>query len=577
MTGAGPILRLSERASDDARFCELLLGFSAAASPGLSSRELLQLFCRRGRAYFGATAAYLWQFLPPDQLEGWEADGGMAEQFRGMRLKTAETAFLVEAIQSRKARYVNSLDVSRYPLAAKFEARSALIAPLVVVGNVIGAAVWTHSADPDYFREDHVEKAAILAGQLGALVETARLREQTREEERRSEVLLDLARSMRGAAEASRLLSLVAEKLRLLLQSPLVCVFAGAGGGFQLAAAEAWDPALSASILARREGKGLDFAADISRRAVAAGELITVSVNPASHRLGDVVPAGTLLAAPFSTSSEEGAVLVYPRREATFTGEEKTLAGAVATFAALALSSAGLFKTASSAAHEVNNLLTAIAGFAGLLVENPEVPESTRKNLRVILEEAESTQQSVQNLLRFARPKPVERRPIEVNPVLKRALELGSYDRDNRGVSVIANFGRRLPWVLGDAHRLQQVFWNLLNNACHAVGAQVEAPRIEITTGSRDGAVEVTFRDNRSATGRPDPVFESSYPEPSYPAPPAGDEAGLGLSICYGIVKELGGEILCQNNAPGPGRTFVVRLPVEGAQPEAARQAGSGK
>src|SRR6059036_3152161 len=91
----------------------------------------------------------------------------------------------------------------------------------------------------------------------------------------------------------------------------------------------------------------------------------------------------------------------------------------------------------SGVAHEVNNPLTAILGFADLLMENTEVPESARKDLRVILQEAQRTKQIVQNLLSFARQMPPQRKPIQLNPILKRTIQLRSYDLQSRGVAVI--------------------------------------------------------------------------------------------------------------------------------------------
>ena len=74
----------------------------------------------------------------------------------------------------------------------------------------------------------------------------------------------------------------------------------------------------------------------------------------------------------------------------------------------------------SGVAHEVNNPLTAILGFADLMMENPELPETARKDLRVILQEAQRTKQIVQNLLSFARQMPPQRKPVQLNPVLRR-------------------------------------------------------------------------------------------------------------------------------------------------------------
>ncbi len=210
----------------------------------------------------------------------------------------------------------------------------------------------------------------------------------------------------------------------------------------------------------------------------------------------------------------------------------------------------------SGVAHEVNNPLTAILGFADLLMENTELPESARKDLRVILQEAQRTKQIVQNLLSFARQMPPQRKPVQLNAILKRTIQLRSYDLQSRGVSVTERFHDLLPFVIGDSHQLQQVFLNILNNAYDAVREGVHGPRIEISTASADNFVEVSFRDNGPGISQPDRIFD-----PFFTTKQVGEGTGLGLSICYGIVKEHGGEILCSNNTEGEGATFTVRLP----------------
>src|SRR5260370_14321657 len=132
-------------------------------------------------------------------------------------------------------------------------------------------------------------------------------------------------------------------------------------------------------------------------------------------------------------------------------------------------------------AHEVNNPLTAILGFSHLLMENTELPESARKDLRVILQEAQRTKQIVQNLLSFARQMPPQRKPVQLNVVLKRTIQLRSYDLQSRGVAVIEHFEEDLPLVIGDSHQLQQVFLNILNNAYDAVRESITGPRIAIS------------------------------------------------------------------------------------------------
>jgi two-component system NtrC family sensor kinase len=210
----------------------------------------------------------------------------------------------------------------------------------------------------------------------------------------------------------------------------------------------------------------------------------------------------------------------------------------------------------SGVAHEVNNPLTAILGFADLLMENPDLPDWARKDLRVVLQEAQRTKQIVQNLLSFARQMPPQRQSLQLNTILSRTIQLRSYDFSSHGVQVIEDFHGDLAPVIGDSHQLQQVFLNILNNAYDAVRETGRTARIEVRTLKLPGAVEVSFRDNGMGIVHPDRIFD-----PFFTTKEVGKGTGLGLSICYGIVREHGGEISCYNNEDGMGATFVVRLP----------------
>jgi two-component system NtrC family sensor kinase len=211
----------------------------------------------------------------------------------------------------------------------------------------------------------------------------------------------------------------------------------------------------------------------------------------------------------------------------------------------------------SGVAHEVNNPLTAIMGFSDLLMENPEVPGSARKDLQVILEEAQRTKEIVQNLLSFARQRPPQRQPLQINNILRKTIALRSYDFANHGVQIVEKFDERLPDLIGDSHQLQQVFLNILNNAYDAVQSAGRPGLIEIETIQDGGWVEVLFRDNGEGILHPERIFD-----PFFTTKEVGQGTGLGLSICYGIVREHEGEILCANNQETDGATFSVRLPV---------------
>jgi len=224
----------------------------------------------------------------------------------------------------------------------------------------------------------------------------------------------------------------------------------------------------------------------------------------------------------------------------------------------------------SGVAHEINNPLAAILGFTDLLLENPEMPASARDDLQIILQETQRTKVIVQDLLSFARQRPVQRELVQVNGVLRQTIKLRSYDFASHGVEVVEEFDENLSPALGDAQQLQQVFLNILNNAYDAVQETGERGRITIRTGQRDGSIEIAVTDNGKGITDPQKIFD-----PFYTTKQAGKGTGLGLSICYGIVRAHGGEIQCWNNAENRGSTFVVRVPVAAeTTAAAAKEAG---
>jgi len=211
----------------------------------------------------------------------------------------------------------------------------------------------------------------------------------------------------------------------------------------------------------------------------------------------------------------------------------------------------------SGVAHEVNNPLAAILGFTDLLLENPEMPASAREDLQIILQETQRTKNIVQDLLSFARQRPVQRELVSVNNVLRQTIKLRSYDFASHGVEVLEEFDEALPPALGDSQQLQQVFLNILNNAYDAVQESTERGRITIRTSHHEQAIEVNIADNGTGINDPQRIFD-----PFYTTKHAGKGTGLGLSICYGIVRAHGGEIQCWNNEAGSGSTFMVRIPL---------------
>jgi len=338
-------------------FQKLLLRIAAKSGERPNPGKLIQLFCQAAREFFDVSGVYFWRCQAGDELIGEQADGKMAQQFVGMRLRPLESTVTAEAVRQRRTIFANHVNSTAFPAAREFDARSLLAAPLLVFNEVVGAVTFLHDSNEEFFSEDFAAKATILAGQLGSLLEAARLGEASREEHRRAEILADVAHALHGSPDVGAVIEALADRLRLLLRTRLVCVLLRREGPFELRAVSAETPQLATSARARHDRQTLRFAADLAQRAVAAGEPLTLSIGADVHSLGNLVSPGMLIAAPFRTARTQGAILIYPRPDGNFTSEERALVAAIAGFGAVAVAHAELHATAHSQAQELHQLL----------------------------------------------------------------------------------------------------------------------------------------------------------------------------------------------------------------------------
>jgi len=208
-------------------------------------------------------------------------------------------------------------------------------------------------------------------------------------------------------------------------------------------------------------------------------------------------------------------------------------------------------------AHELNNPLTVVLGYAGLLAERNRDP-AIQKKLEMLAAAAESSRKIVQNLLAFARKKKPERARLDVNDVVQKTLSLRSYHLRTEKIAVDSRLDPRLPATWADAQQIQQVVLNLLVNAEQAIEASGHGDRIGFTTRAVEGGIDLVVEDN--GPGIP-PEVRSRIFEPFFTTKEVGKGTGLGLSICYGIVAEHGGEIRVESE-PGQFTRFTLNLPV---------------
>ncbi len=205
-------------------------------------------------------------------------------------------------------------------------------------------------------------------------------------------------------------------------------------------------------------------------------------------------------------------------------------------------------------AHELNNPLTSVLGYAQLLESDPQLSEELREYAAVVVREADRARQIVQSLLTFGRPQPVERETLDVNQVVRRTVELPQWKSGQ--VEVTTHLHPEPLWVLGNAVQLQQVFANIVQNA---VQAMRHGPgELVVTTGRVGDRAVVEFAD--TGPGIP-PEHLGRIFDPFFTTKGVGEGTGLGLSISYGIVRDHGG-VLRARNRPEGGACFTVELPL---------------
>ena len=206
-------------------------------------------------------------------------------------------------------------------------------------------------------------------------------------------------------------------------------------------------------------------------------------------------------------------------------------------------------------AHELNNPLTAILGYAQLL-ESEGLNERAQDYVGKLFKQAQRTHRVVQNLLSFARQRTPQRDEVDLRKVLEETLALRDYDLRINDIRVEKETPAEAVAVIADPHQIEQVFLNIINNAVDAILETGRKGKLKIRIFCENGQVCTQFADDGPGIKDPKRIFD-----PFYTTKSVGKGTGLGLSICYGIVKEHGGDITAHNSAEG-GAIIEVRLPL---------------
>jgi signal transduction histidine kinase len=227
------------------------------------------------------------------------------------------------------------------------------------------------------------------------------------------------------------------------------------------------------------------------------------------------------------------------------------------------LSTLGLL--VSGVAHDLNNPLGGISGYAQLLLEQESQPEKIAALQRIVAE-VNRCNRIVADLLSFARRHPTERRRVNVGEVLRSTIELRERHLQDAGLRTQVEIDPDLHPVSGDPHQLQQVFLNIVVNAEHALRHGGDTLRVSVAEAPPSTArsmgrnwVQISFYND----GPPIPADALPHIfDPFFTTKGSDEGTGLGLAICRRIVREHGGDIDVESGEEGT--TFRIVLPAEG-------------
>lgn len=220
---------------------------------------------------------------------------------------------------------------------------------------------------------------------------------------------------------------------------------------------------------------------------------------------------------------------------------------------------AAVGQLAAGVAHELNEPLGGVLGFAELALSASDLGPVARKDVRRIVDTALYAREVIKQLLLFARQTPTRRLPLDLRAVVADALHFLEARCDRQGVTLVRELAADVPTVVGDPGQLQQVVVNLVVNALHAMR---DGGTLTVRCVPDDGVAVLEVRD--TGPGMSAEVAAQVF-VPFFTTRDVGEGTGLGLSVSHGIVVAHGGTIEV-DSGPGRGARFVVRLPAAPAE-----------
>src|SRR3989339_2158378 len=208
---------------------------------------------------------------------------------------------------------------------------------------------------------------------------------------------------------------------------------------------------------------------------------------------------------------------------------------------------------AGGVAHEINNPLGVILGFAQVIARNVKEGDNLYVPLKSIEREAIRCKNLVGDLLTFSRSDKSVMASIDLNSAIRSALSLVEARTKTQNIEIVRSFEENLPKFTANSNQVQQVIINLCNNA---IDAMPDGGKIAVKTKKLERGVEITISDTGS--GIPEEVRRHLF-EPFFTTKEVGKGTGLGLSLVYEIIKKHNGTVEVESEL-NEGTTFRIRL-----------------
>ena len=449
------------------------------------------------------------------------------------------------------------------------------------------------SATPTPLNAEEQKWLEAVGAQIGLAVESAKLREESLRKEKEALALFQLGQATTSSLTIDAVLSIILDHVAGITQSRavLIMLYDPDQQALKVSAARGWSEQVSLNQLALRPGQGALGEAFQTEKIIFVPDVQNdprIVYRDEAERSGVASIIGVPLIVKGKAIGVIGLYSPFLVQEGNLPQERRNILGAIASQAAIAIHNTQLYQDleqkvrelkrlqgqliqteklsaigelVSGVAHELNNPLTSVIGFSQLLLDIIETPRE-REFLEKIFSEAMSCSEIIRNLLTFARRHPAEKSFNNVNHIVRKALELKIYQLETDGVEVTDRLSEMIPPALVDPHQLQQVFFNIINNAHQALLEKKKfnagALKLAISSELKNDLISISFQD--TGPGILPDVLPKIF-EPFFTTKEVGVGTGLGLSISYGIVKEHGGEIRVENQF-GEGACFIVTIPL---------------